>query len=287
MVVVLAAVGSVASAGCSYRGLVQTTGPRETVAWCCMMDAEEASASTELVVMVDGSASSNQGYVVMPDFTCASLPMASDELDGFIASYASPDFAPRRVNNITADIGRYAREPAGPWAVVVGVHCLEWVSGCKISVMSLDVTANTTLIAADEDGGGKLGMGSTEALFTSIQERVVVICLAHRWSPPALHAARALCGLRSGSSSSVTPYSKIFVVDADDIESQEDVEALGLALSPAVYLFYSGKPLVIRRPGLDEDIKFVGSAPAERWEELIQFARQTGDNGGHVLVWND
>ena len=148
MVVVLAAVGSVASAGCSYRGLVQTTGPRETVAWCCMMDAEEASASTELVVMVDGSASSNQGYVVMPDFTCASLPMASDELDGFIASYASPDFAPRRVNNITADIGRYAHEPAGPWAVVVGVHCLEWVSGCKISVMSLDVTANTTLIAA-------------------------------------------------------------------------------------------------------------------------------------------
>ena len=138
----------------------------------------------------------------------------------------------------------------------------------------------------EQESGVEEEQETVEQAFET-DKRVVVVAFAHRWSPPGMETARALDSLRKERSSSVASYTHIYVVDADGVDSVGDITALGLAVTPSVFLFYAGTPFTIRRPGLDDDIRFIGSISRDSWEDLIQYARSTGDAGHSVLLCNN
>eukprot|EP00727_Mastigamoeba_balamuthi_P012820 m51a1_g8160 hypothetical protein (115) ;mRNA; f:66560-67176 len=87
---------------------------------------------------------------------------------------------------------------------------------------------------------------------------LVIACMAQAWSPPSMHAARALSEIRA---SDEIKFARILVVDAD----HEVPKAFDLRVSstPAVFFFWHDKPLV--------------------WVEMIRLARDTGERKQHVL----
>lgn len=124
---------------------------------------------------------------------------------------------------------------------------------------------------------------------------LVVVCFAHAWNPPAMHVAKALDELRKATTPAGTPGDaprpllspsqvRVLVVDAG-AHPDRCLEHRVVA-TPAVVYFWRGQPIVLRRPGLSDDTKFVGSTTKQRLLSMVQLARDVGESGrpGQVLL---
>ena len=69
-------------------------------------------------------------------------------------------------------------------------------------------------------------------------------------------------------------FANVFIVDAD-IE-RSCCTKLGIHCTPALLFLWNGKPLTVRRPNWDDDVKFCGSISAENLLDLIRYAQDTG-----------
>ena len=100
--------------------------------------------------------------------------------------------------------------------------------------------------------------------------RLVVVALVDLWAPPALALARALEALRAGGD---VTYAQILIVDAgaDKAAAWE----LGVVATPALFFYFDGERLRVRRPDREDDDKFVGAATQEQLLEVIRHARAT------------
>ena len=98
--------------------------------------------------------------------------------------------------------------------------------------------------------------------------RLVVVALVDLWAPPALALARALEALRAGGD---VTYAQILIVDAgaDKAAAWE----LGVVATPALFFYFDGERLRVRRPEREDDDKFVGAATQEQLLEVIRHTR--------------
>jgi hypothetical protein len=135
---------------------------------------------------------------------------------------------------------------------------------------------------------------ATDAI-TKPSGSLVVVCFAQGWCPPAMSTARALDELRRADGAK-----SVFLLDAD----QDVAHALECRVfaTPAILFFptalagssaaaaaaspVSSLPpaLVVRRPGWDDDTKFVGPLAKDRLVELVHLAREVVDRKHTIMV---
>merc|ERR1712166_1128881 len=106
---------------------------------------------------------------------------------------------------------------------------------------------------------------------TADSKPIVVVLLVQQWCPPALHMAAVVAEL------SQLEFVQVAVVDSDD----EATRAANPSVhsSPAMMIYFKGEPMKIVRVGWREDDKLMGCSSKENLVELLQFARQRGEEG--------
>ena len=99
--------------------------------------------------------------------------------------------------------------------------------------------------------------------------RLVVVAFLDRWSPPALATATALEAVRN--SGDVNAFAHIFLVDATT--ERDAAWDGGVVVTPALQFYWNGELALVRRPGWEDDNKFVGAAAPDKLVEIIRHAR--------------
>lgn len=92
---------------------------------------------------------------------------------------------------------------------------------------------------------------------------VLGLCIAQSWSPPAMFVAKQMELHRKQK----IPIFPIFQINHD--EESALTHQYGVVTTPTCIFFSSGKMVTIRRPGYNDDIRFVGTASRENIATLL------------------
>ncbi|KAF0984674.1 hypothetical protein FDP41_000573 [Naegleria fowleri] len=118
-----------------------------------------------------------------------------------------------------------------------------------------------------------------DALTSKSDMRMVVCCFAEPFSPISTTLARWFEEIRMGDS---VTYTQIFILDP--FENSQFASECGIKTSPAVVLFWDGKPVSIQRNGWDEDTKIVGVSTKENYINVIRLLREVGEEEKHPMI---
>ena len=86
-----------------------------------------------------------------------------------------------------------------------------------------------------------------------------MVYIGQDWNRASLFLLQTLQALEEGGE---LRFAKLLYVDADR-ERSKCIE-LNLACPPALIFYWDGKPLTLRRPDWDDDVKYVGCASRDR-----------------------
>ena len=112
--------------------------------------------------------------------------------------------------------------------------------------------------------------------------RLTVVCYADPWAPPAMATAAAMETVRMGGE--VAAIANLFNINAS--EEHENASVLGVTSTPALFFYLDGEPMLVRRPGWEDDRKYRGALVAAQLLEIIRHARSLcgGDGSSEPAV---
>ena len=141
-----------------------------------------------------------------------------------------------------------------------------------------------TAAAVDDalrEGMGRAALAAGGSVEAARAPRLVVVCFADAWAPPAMATASTVQAVRSGGE--VGAIANLFVLDA--FEERERAWELSVTSTPATFFWWDGHLLPVRRPGWEDDNKICGALAVTQLLEIVRHARSTcGGDGGALAL---
>lgn len=109
----------------------------------------------------------------------------------------------------------------------------------------------------------------------AVADKLVVVCLAHSWSPPALQTA----AVASNLAGDLRSRAQIFCVAAED-EAEVCEQQLGIKVTPTTIAYCCGDPIPISRPDAPIQDRVVGCMNEDQFDELIHLCAEYGAGKG-------